>query len=241
MKCDSLMADQPPASPNTISGQAQLLRDHEYWIVGFGMTQRSGMIHSKLLGCNLTSGDYAHMLLPTQKVMTTTEHGEVAITEKLFPGYFLLGVRNDSPAWIEMQIEVEEIFRVLSHSGNNKVGQSVAFLTPDERIHIASLMKDIPYDSILDNFSVGDRVIVKEGSFKGLDGKIMEIRRNKKKAKVHIQIRNTIFPTWFSLFHLEINPNANGNDDIESCPEEEKLSTAASKESKTTTLLPPKS
>ena len=214
MKYDESKEDRRRGLSNYISGQVALLRQHDYWIIAFGVTQRSGIIHSKLVNSNLTSGDYHHILFPTQSIVVPTNRGEFVSSEKIFPGYFLLGVQNDEPAWMEMQSEVEEIFRILTHSGDPKIGRGrVAFLTPDEREHIISLIEEIPHDSILDKFSVGDRVIVTDGSFKGLDGRIMEIQRTKKRAKVHIQIRNTIFPTWFSMFNLEANSNPGSNGD----------------------------
>jgi transcription antitermination factor NusG len=180
--------------------------------VGYGATEKSGLIHSKLLANNIVSAQIAHLLLPTRNVMGNPTNGAAVVAQRLFPGYFLLGVTCDNPTWWEMQIEVEEIYRILTltadfnFSGDMRI---VAFLNDQEKEHIIEMIREIPHTKSSEGFVVGERVTVKKGAFQGLFGEILEIR-GKTHAKVAIELRSRLIPAIISLFHLE--PRKNNKD-----------------------------
>lgn len=173
------------------SGQAHALQTHDRWIVGFGDTSRTELIRRKLLSMNTTSGEVEHIMLPTRNTIEMTPAGEALVPERLFPGYFLLGVTSESPHWQDMK-NVEEVYGILRR------GERAAFLDEDEIGRIIEMIQEIPHEALLKEFNVGEVVVVTEGTFKGLSGRIEEIR-GKRQAKVNIEIRGKTIPTVLAL------------------------------------------
>lgn len=134
--------------------------------------------------------------------MRRTRRGPTLMAAELFPDYFFLAVRDENPAWKEMQADVPEIFRFLTLTVDTLTGEKkVAFLKPEERESVINMILTFPEVINLERFRVGTRVSVKEGPFGGLSGELVELRLPDR-AKIEIEIRTRIFPTVIHLSNL---------------------------------------
>lgn len=181
------------------SGQVHALSLHDKWIVGHGDASHTELIERKLQTMNTTSGEFESLVVPTRNTLIPVAGGERLVPESLFPGYFLIGVNSPSPHWQDM-MTVKEVYSILNVRTENS-GRRVVFLNPEEIGRIVEMIQEIPHRTLADDFSVGEPVIVTDGAFKGLGGRIVEIR-GRSKAKVEIEVRGKTFPTEFQLTSL---------------------------------------
>jgi transcriptional antiterminator NusG len=120
------------------------------------------------------------VLVPTEKKIKIKGGKRVEEEEKIYPGYILVDMIVDDQSWYV----VRNTPRVTGFvgSGVNPV--------PLDTNEIESMMKRMSTDTIKHtiDFQAGDAVIVKEGPFKEVEGKIGEIDEERGSVKVLVSM-----------------------------------------------------
>lgn len=120
------------------------------------------------------------VLVPTEKKIKIKGGRRVEEEEKVYPGYVLVDMIVDDQSWYV----VRNTPRVTGFvgSGVNPV--------PLEQAEVESMLKRMETDTVKHtiDFQAGDAVIVKEGPFKEVEGKIGEIDEERGTVKVLVSM-----------------------------------------------------
>ncbi len=121
-----------------------------------------------------------NVVIPTEKKIKVTGGKRQTIEEKVYPGYILVDMIVDDESWYV----VRNTPRVTGFVGS---GVTPVPLTEEE---MNSLFKRMSTDTAKHkiDFMVGEPVIVADGPFKDLEGKIGEIDEEKGKVKVLVSM-----------------------------------------------------
>jgi transcription termination/antitermination protein NusG len=120
------------------------------------------------------------VVIPTEKKIKVAGGKRTTVEEKVYPGYILVDMIVDDESWYV----VRNTPRVTGFVGS---GVTPVPLTDEE---IQSLFKRMSTDTAKHkiDFAVGEPVIVADGPFKDLEGKIGEIDEEKGKVKVLVSM-----------------------------------------------------
>lgn len=112
------------------------------------------------------------------------------IVEKTFPGYVLVEMIMSDQAWYV----VRNTPGVTGFVGSHGAGSKPSPLLPEEVEEILGRLGEPTHAPIDLHAKVGDYVIITEGAFDGMSGKVAEIDTEKQKLKVVIEMfgRETI-------------------------------------------------
>ena len=201
------MVEYPvPNELTSLSGQARALEDHDQWILAFGMTSHScpKKIGEKILHHEFVGSEIDYIVLPEHTIVTRTHQGEVEVRQLLFPGYYFLGVNTPHPSWQEIEKDVPGIFRVLKEVTLPDEDPKPAFLPEEERKNVAEHIMKHPIITIVKRFAVGDRVYIHGGALRSYHGVIVEVNEKQRRAKINVDIHNSVIRASVSLFDLEV-------------------------------------
>ena len=120
------------------------------------------------------------VVIPTEKKIKVTGGKRATVEDKIYPGYILVDMIVDDESWYV----VRNTPRVTGFVGS---GVTPVPLTEEE---ISSLFKRMSTDTAKHkiDFAVGEPVIVADGPFKDLEGKVGEIDEEKGKIKVLVSM-----------------------------------------------------
>ena len=120
------------------------------------------------------------VVIPTEKKIKVTGGKRATVEDKIYPGYILVDMIVDDESWYV----VRNTPRVTGFVGS---GVTPVPLTEEE---INSLFKRMSTDTAKHkiDFAVGEPVIVADGPFKDLEGKVGEIDEEKGKIKVLVSM-----------------------------------------------------
>ncbi len=121
-----------------------------------------------------------NVVIPTEKKIKVAGGKRQTVEEKIYPGYILVDMIVDDESWFV----VRNTPRVTGFVGS---GVTPVPLTQEE---IDSLFKRMSTDTAKHkiDFMVGEPVVVADGPFKDLEGKIGEIDEEKGKIKVLVSM-----------------------------------------------------
>ena len=121
-----------------------------------------------------------NVVIPTEKKIKVTGGKRQTVEEKVYPGYILVDMIVDDESWFV----VRNTPRVTGFVGS---GVTPVPLTEDE---MAAMFKRMSTDTAKHkiDFMVGEPVVVSDGPFKDLEGKIGEIDEEKGKVKVLVSM-----------------------------------------------------
>ncbi len=121
-----------------------------------------------------------NVLVPTEKKIKVKAGKRVEEEEKVYPGYVLVDMIVTDDSWYV----VRNTPRVTGFVGS---GVQPVPLTPEE---INSLFKRMDADTIkhTTNLEVNDAVIITDGPFKELEGKVSEVDEERGKIKVLVSM-----------------------------------------------------
>ena len=121
-----------------------------------------------------------NVVIPTEKKIKVTAGKRQTVEEKVFPGYILVDMIVDDESWFI----VRNTPRVTGFVGS---GVTPVPLTEDE---MNSMFKRMDTDTAKHkiDFMVGEPVVVSDGPFKDLEGRIGEIDEEKGKVKVLVSM-----------------------------------------------------
>ncbi len=125
-------------------------------------------------------GKIFNVVIPTEKKIKVTGGKRATVEEKIYPGYILVDMIVDDESWYI----VRNTPRVTGFVGS---GVTPVPLTEEE---IGMLFKRMSTDSVKHkiDFMVGEPVVVADGPFKDLEGRIGEIDEDKGKIKVLVSM-----------------------------------------------------
>lgn len=120
------------------------------------------------------------VLVPLEKKMKIKNNKQVEVEENFYPGYVLVDMIADEDSWFL----VRNTPRVTGFVG---AGTTPVPLTPKEIEFIFGRLKDGKTVHTI-KVSVGDQVIVTDGPFKGMEGKVEVVDEEKGKLKVNVNM-----------------------------------------------------
>lgn len=125
-------------------------------------------------------GKIFNVVIPTEKKIKVTGGKRQTVEEKIYPGYILVDMIVDDESWYI----VRNTPRVTGFVGS---GVTPVPLSEEE---IGFLFKRMSTDSVKHkiDFMVGEPVIVADGPFKDLEGRVGEIDEDKGKIKVLVSM-----------------------------------------------------
>ncbi|MDD9868197.1 MAG: transcription termination/antitermination protein NusG [Candidatus Campbellbacteria bacterium] len=118
------------------------------------------------------------VIVPTEKCVKIKGGKRTEVTEKIYPGYVLVNMIVDDETWYT----VRNTPRVTGFVG---VGTSPVPLSEEESKKIFSRMEQTTpmYET---DFTEGDMVVVIDGPFKDLEGRIGSVNHEEGKVKVYV-------------------------------------------------------
>ena len=125
-------------------------------------------------------GKIFDVVIPTEKKIKVAAGKRATVEEKIYPGYILVDMIVDDESWYV----VRNTPRVTGFVGS---GVTPVPLSDEE---VGSLFKRMSTDTAKHkiDFAVGEPVVVADGPFKDLEGKIGEIDEEKGKVKVLVSM-----------------------------------------------------
>lgn len=121
-----------------------------------------------------------NVVIPTEKKIKVTGGKRATVEEKIYPGYILVDMIVDDESWFV----VRNTPRVTGFVGS---GVTPVPLTQEEIDHLFKRMSTDTAKHKID-FTLGEPVVVTDGPFKDLEGKVGEIDEEKGKIKVLVSM-----------------------------------------------------
>lgn len=121
-----------------------------------------------------------NVVVPTEKKIKVLGGKRNTVEEKIYPGYILVDMIVDDESWFV----VRNTPRVTGFVGS---GVTPVPLTQEEIDHLFKRMSNDTAKHKID-FAVGEPVVVTDGPFKDLEGKVGEIDEEKGKIKVLVSM-----------------------------------------------------
>ncbi len=121
-----------------------------------------------------------NVVVPTEKKIKVVGGKRTTVEEKIYPGYILVDMMVDDESWFV----VRNTPRVTGFVGS---GVTPVPLTEDEIEHLFKRMQTDTAKHKID-FALGEPVIVTDGPFKDLEGRVGEIDEEKGKIKVLVSM-----------------------------------------------------
>ncbi|MEJ6582392.1 MAG: transcription termination/antitermination NusG family protein [Akkermansiaceae bacterium] len=175
------------------------MKDEAAWYV-----LRTQLKRERLAAANLRQLEGVEVFLPRLRYQKMTRRGRVWWVEPLFPGYLLA------------RFSLPEMGRVVTYSAG--VSRIISFgadvpEVPDE--FVAGLQKEVALvesgdEEIVINWkvNVGDEVEIAEGPFKGMEGKVLNVRPGVERVSLLLEFLGNTQPIEVSLFSLILsNPD----------------------------------
>ncbi len=130
------------------------------------------------------------VIVPEEEAVEEKDGKTKTIVEKTFPGYVLVEMVMSDQAWYV----VRNTPGVTGFVGSHGAGSKPSPLLPEEVEVILGRIGEKVYAPVDLHVSVGDYVIITEGAFNDMTGKVVELDQEKQKIKVAIEMfgRETI-------------------------------------------------
>ncbi|MFK7821180.1 MAG: transcription termination/antitermination protein NusG [Planctomycetaceae bacterium] len=141
---------------------------------------------------------FGEVIIPTEKVVDT-KGGKKRVTErKLFPGYIMIQMERNDETW----------YLVRETSGVGDFTGTANKPVPMQEHEIARMLgkeeaEEVAAPRIKIEFSPGDIVKIKEGTFESFEGTIEEIDQSSGKVSVLIEIFNRTTPVELEYWQVE--------------------------------------
>ncbi|MFA5838763.1 MAG: transcription termination/antitermination protein NusG [Candidatus Paceibacterota bacterium] len=135
------------------------------------------------------------VIVPVKKVVKVKRNKRVEEEEKVYPGYVLVDMVVDDDSWYV----VRNTPRVTGFVGTG------VHPTPMEEGEINELFSKMGSETVEHNIDLqtGDSVVIVDGPFKDLEGKIGEVDRNKGKIKVLIPMFGRETPVELDFLQIK--------------------------------------
>ena len=130
------------------------------------------------------------VIVPEEEEVEVKDGKTKTTVEKTFPGYVLVEMVMSDQAWYV----VRNTPGVTGFVGSHGAGSKPSPLLPEEVESILGRIGEKVHAPVDLHVSVGDYVIITEGAFNDMSGKVVELDHEKQKIKVEIEMfgRETI-------------------------------------------------
>lgn len=136
------------------------------------------------------------VVVPKQKTVKMKGTKRVEVEEQIYPGYVLVDMKYDPESWYV----VRNTPRVTGFVG---AGVIPVPLTPKEVAHFLGYIgKDGEARAVMD-VEIGETVMVMDGPFKDMEGRISEIDREKARVKVNVSMFGRETPVELDFFQIK--------------------------------------
>ncbi len=196
------MQNETPANSGASAGGEGQGRPELKWYVVKVQTMRENSIRESLLKRIKQEGleDYfGEILIPTEKVVETKGGKKRVVERKLYPGYLIIQMALNDDTW----------YLVRSTTGVGDFTGAAGKPVPMQEHEIERLLgmeeakKGGEPAKIKVNFSVGDVVKIKEGTFESFEGTIDSIDEASGKVTVLIEIFGRATPVELEYWKVE--------------------------------------
>lgn len=177
------MADIAPAAPKKVIDQTALTKEDSQWYAihtyaGYeNAVQRNLKQRIESLGME---GKIFDVIVPTEKKIRVKGGKRVVEEEKIYPGYILVRMNVDDDSWFV----VRNTPRVTGFvgAGNTPV--------PMDVVEMSTLMKRMGAEAPKHRIDLvkDDPVVIADGPFKDLEGKVGDIDEDRGKVKVLVSM-----------------------------------------------------
>ena len=183
----------------TDSGEVN--RDEMQWYVLKVQSNRERSIRESLLRRIKREGleeFFGDVVIPTEKIVDT-KGGRKRVTErKLYPGYIMVNMILDDETW----------YLVRDTTGVGDFTGAAGKPIPMQEAEISRMLgggeeEDVAAPRIKIEFSAGDVVKIKEGTFESFEGSIEEIDESSGKISVLIEIFGRSTPVELEYWQVE--------------------------------------
>ena len=135
-----------------------------------------------------------NVVVPSKKVVKVKRGKRIEEEEKVFPGYVLVEMTVDDDSWFV----VRNTPRVTGFVGS---GVHPVPLTPDEVSELFAAMQTTGTEHDID-LEIADNIVIIDGPFKDLEGKVDEINREAGKVKVLVNMFGRETPVELDFLQL---------------------------------------
>ena len=136
-----------------------------------------------------------NVVIPTEKKIKVTGGKRATVEEKIYPGYILVDMIVDDESWFV----VRNTPRVTGFVGS---GVTPVPLTQEELDHLFKRMSTDTAKHKID-FTLGEPVVVTDGPFKDLDGKVGEVDEARGKVKVLVAMFGRETPVELDFLQIK--------------------------------------
>ncbi|NOX53468.1 MAG: transcription termination/antitermination factor NusG [Planctomycetes bacterium] len=192
--------DSAPSNQASADGQEET-RPELKWYVLKVQTMRENSIRESLIRRIKREGleeYFGDIIIPTEKVVETKGGKKKVVERKLYPGYLMIQMALTDDTW----------YLVRSTSGVGDFTGSAGKPVPMQEHEINRMLglegaKDAEPAKIKIEFSVGDVVKIKEGTFESFEGTIDSIDEANGKITVLIEIFGRSTPVELDYWQVE--------------------------------------
>jgi len=192
------MADIEPSAPKEVRDEVTPRREDARWYTihtyaGYeNAVERNLKQRIESLGME---GKIFRVMVPTEKKIRVKSGKRIVEEEKIYPGYILVRMIVDDDSWFV----VRNTPRVTGFvgSGNTPV--------PMEESEVATLMKRMTAEAPKHRIDLvkDDAVVIADGPFKDLEGKVGEIDEDRGKVKVMVSMFGRETPVELDFLQIK--------------------------------------
>ncbi|GIW42851.1 MAG: transcription termination/antitermination protein NusG [Candidatus Binatia bacterium] len=144
--------------------------------------------------------DFGDILVPQERVVELVKGRKKTSARKFFPGYILVEMEMNDENW---QL-VRATPKIIGFVGGDESGRNPPPLRPEEVQEIAAQMREgaaRPRPKV--QFQVGDTVKVKDGPFQDFTGTVEEVKLDKGKLRVLVNMFGRSTPVELDFGQVE--------------------------------------
>lgn len=165
-----------------------------------GHEQRVKLALEERVRASGKTDEFGEILVPQERVVELVKGRRKTSSRKFFPGYILVQMEMNDENW---QL-VRSTPRVLGFVGGDETGRNPSPLREEEVRDITEQMKEgaaKPRPKI--RFQAGDNVKVKEGPFQDFTGTVEEVKADKGKLRVLVNMFGRSTPVELDFAQVE--------------------------------------
>jgi len=124
------------------------------------------------------------ILVPEKDVVEVVKGKKVTRSKKFYPGYVFVHMRLTDQVWHL----IKGVSNVVSFVGGGKKGWPPEVPVKQIEVIHSQVKEDLESPVVKTSFSVGERVAVIDGPFKGFSGVVKEVNQEKARIKIEVSI-----------------------------------------------------
>lgn len=152
-------------------------------------------LHQRIESLNMQSKIF-NVVVPTEKKIKIKAGKRVEVEEKVYPGYVLVDMIVDEDSWFV----VRNTPRVTGFVG---AGVTPVPLTSKEIDYLLGQMNDDSTASHTIDVEIGETIVINDGPFKDLEGRVNEVDLERGKVKVFVSMFGRETPVELDFLQIK--------------------------------------